>query len=131
MERVILNRFNQSRYQTLGELLYNGKVLCKTLELPWMSNQRGKSCIPPGEYTVVRRVSPKYGEHFHLVDVPGRQWILIHPANYVSQLLGCIAVGKSHRDINGDGRKDLTSSVDTMKILLKELPQSAFKLEII
>jgi len=131
MERVILNRFNQSKHQTLGELLYNGKVLCKTLELPWMSNQRGKSCIPTGEYTVVRRVSPKYGEHFHLVDVPGRQLILIHPANYVSQLLGCIAVGKAHRDINGDGRKDLTSSVDTMKMLLRELPQSAFKLEII
>lgn len=131
MERVILNRFNQSKNQTLGELLYNGKVMCKTLELPWMSNQRGKSCIPTGEYTVVRRVSPKYGEHFHLVDVPDRQWILIHPANYVSQLLGCIAVGKAHRDINGDGRKDLISSVDTMKMLLRELPQSAFKLEII
>ena len=131
MERVILNRFNQSRYQTLGELLFDGKVLCKTLELPWMSNQRGKSCIPTGQYTVVRRVSPKYGEHFHLIDVPGRQWILIHPANYVSQLLGCIAVGKSHRDINGDGRKDLTSSVDTMKMLLQTLPKKAFKLEII
>lgn len=131
MERVILNRFNQSKYQTLGELLFDGKVLCKTLELPYMSNQRGKSCIPTGEYTVVRRVSPKYGEHFHLVDVPGRQWILIHPANYVSQLLGCIAVGKSHRDINGDGRKDLTSSVDTMKMLLQTLPKNSFKLEII
>lgn len=131
MERVILNRFNQSKYQTLGELLFDGKVLCKTLELPWMSNQRGKSCIPTAEYTVVRRVSPKYGEHFHLLDVPGRQWILIHPANYVSQLLGCIAVGKSHRDINGDGRKDLTSSVDTMKMLLQTLPKKAFKLEII
>ena len=131
MERVILNRFNQSKYQTLGELLFDGKVLCKTLELPWMNNERGKSCIPTGEYTVVRRVSPKYGEHFHLVDVPGRQWILIHPANYVSQWLGCIAVGKAHRDINGGGRKDLTSSVDTMKMLLQTLPKKAFKLEII
>lgn len=131
MERVILNRFNESRHQVLGEIMYSGKILCKTLELPWKNNERGKSCIPFGEYTVIRRTSPKYGEHFHILDVPGRQWILIHQANYVSQLLGCIAVGKAHKDINGDGKKDVTSSKDTMQMLLQTLPKYAFKLEII
>ena len=122
MEIVYLNRFKGDSKQTLGELLYKGKVECKTLELAWNNNNRRVSCIPTGRYKVVRRVSKKYGQHFHITNVPNRDSILIHNANYHYQLLGCVAVGKDHIDINKDGYLDVTASKATMSYLLKILP---------
>ncbi|HMR89730.1 MAG TPA: DUF5675 family protein [Saprospiraceae bacterium] len=129
MESVYIKRTMPESKQTLGELLYNGKVLCKTLELPWLNNKRRESCIPTGTYEVIRRTSPKYGEHFHILNVPDRDAILIHNANYVRELKGCIAPGVNHTDIDGDGLRDVTSSKATMKLLLKVLPKT-FKLVI-
>jgi hypothetical protein len=54
-----------------------------------------------------------------LQDVPNRDWILIHPANYTRELLGCIAVGMDHKDIDKDGELDLTSSRKAMGEILK------------
>ena len=122
MEIVYLNRFKGDDKQTLGELLFKGKVECKTLELAWNSNNRRVSCIPTGRYRVVRRKSVKYGQHFHITGVPNRDTILIHNANYHYQLLGCVAVGNQHVDINKDGYLDVTSSKATMARILKTLP---------
>lgn len=122
MEKVYLNRFKSDQKQTLGELLFNGQVIAKTLELAWNDNNNRISCIPIGIYKVVRRWSKKYGNHFHVADVKGREFILIHNANYHYQLLGCIAVGRDHVDINKDGYLDVTQSKDTMSKLLKLLP---------
>jgi len=91
--------------------------------LPWKDNQRRISCIPEGEYEVVKRWSKKYGDHFHILGVDGRDYILTHAANFVRQLLGCIAVGLSHTDIDGDGLRDVTSSKKTLKQLNKILPE--------
>ena len=121
-DKVYINRIQADDKQTLGEMLYKGNVVAKTLELPWLQNNNKISCIPTGIYKVVRRKSAKYGNHFHITNVPGRQFILIHNANYHYQLLGCIAVGKEHADINKDGYLDVTSSKDTMAKLLKQLP---------
>lgn len=50
------------------------------------------SCIPEGKYILKKRYSNKFGWHIHLIDVPGRAFILIHPANDAKkELLGCIA----------------------------------------
>jgi len=112
--------------QTLGEMVavinHLEVMRCKTIELPWKDNQRRISCIPLGEYEVVKRSSAKFGEHFHLTNVPDRDWILIHPANYSRQLLGCIAPGKAFLDIDKDGLRDVTSSRDTLNRLLKLMP---------
>lgn len=127
METVTLirNKIQQSlNTQTLGSLWYKGKQLCVTLELPWNSNMKRISCIPTGTYNVVRRTSQKYGEHFHIQNVPNRSLILIHHANYHFDLLGCIGVGKNFAFINKDAHLDITSSRDTMKMLLKELPKT-------
>ena len=128
--RVTLIRTDLGKKQTLGMLLYDGKEVAKTIELAWRYNQARVSCIPTGEYDVVRRSSPKYGDHFHITEVPNRSLILIHVANYFDDLLGCIGVGKDHIDINGDGLRDVTSSGPTMRHLLAILPQK-FKLTII
>lgn len=131
--KLVAIRSNNDR-QTLGNMLAIDDTdivfQCKTLELPWKQNQRKVSCIPDGEYEVVRHESPKFGACFWVKDVPSRDSILIHPANYVSDLLGCIGVGQAHTDINKDGLRDLTNSKKTMETLLKLMP-SKFKLEII
>jgi len=123
MNSLSLIRTDLMDQQTLGRLYVlgqNGQVLfqCVTLELPWKDNQRNISCIPPGRYRIVRRRSAKYGLHLHILNVPGRDWILIHEANYFHQLRGCIAVGREIREINGDGIPDITDSVRTKNLLL-------------
>ncbi|MFN3802862.1 DUF5675 family protein [Belliella pelovolcani] len=117
-------RTHHQEKQTKGELFVldeNGQVLfsCFTLELPWKDNEFQVSCIPPGRYKVVPRYSKKYKHHLHILDVPDRSLILIHEANYVRQLLGCIAVGKARIDIDGDGLIDVTSSVLTKNKILE------------
>ncbi len=130
--------------QTEGELqVFNEdsgelEFVCKTLELPWLDNQTSISCIPEGHYDVVPRTSQKYKNHLHVTDVEGRSFILIHWGNYAgsknprtghSDIRGCILVGKTLTDINGDGIRDITSSKNTFKALMKVAPKG-FVLEI-
>lgn len=110
--------------QTKGRLFVldnTGKTLfeCFTLELPWRENQRNVSCIPAGRYPVIPRFSERFKHHLHLLNVPGRDLILIHEANFVDQLRGCIAVGDRRMDLNGDGLKDISNSVRTKNRLLE------------
>ena len=77
---------------TNGELWCDGKLICHTIELPWLENQRKISCIPEGSYTVRKRFVAKFQWHLWVTNVTGRQWILIHAANNaLKQLQGCIA----------------------------------------
>jgi len=127
---MIIKRLTDDGVQTLGIMtLPNGKVY-HTLELAWKNNNKKVSCIPKGKYKVRKRTSAKYGEHFHILNVPNRDMILIHFSNFHSDLLGCIAPGKGLADINKDGRLDVTGSRQAMKELLSTLPKE-FELEII
>jgi len=132
--KALLKRFDYSDKQTLGSLtIFNGADIlfsCYTLELPDLCNAKRKSCIPRGVYKVVSRRSAKYKKHYHILDVPNRSYILIHPGNYHTQILGCVLVGKKLADINGDGYKDVTSSRKTLKKILEVAP-NGFELEII
>jgi len=124
---AIIKRTEKSSLQTLGSLsIFNNNELlykCRTLELEEDVNAVRDDCIPTGSYTVVKRWSKKYGDHFHVTNVEGRDYILIHAANYHFQLLGCIAVGQAHIDINKDGLKDVTNSNKTMQDLNNILPK--------
>jgi hypothetical protein len=111
---------------------------CRTLELPWLDNQRNVSCIPEGYYDVDFRTSAKYPKHFIVNDVPGRSFILIHQGNYAgslnpksgkSDIRGCILVGKAFVDLDGDGLADITSSKSTLNKLLEVAPDG-FVLEV-
>jgi hypothetical protein len=130
METVYINRYKSDNKQTMGEMVYNGKVIAKTLELAWRDNEHQISCIPTGIYHVVRRWTSKYGNHFWIKDVPNRDMILIHHGNFHFNVLGCILVGKEHIDINYDGYKDVTASKVKMRELNKILPFD-FELKII
>jgi len=126
--RIRVLRTIDNGKQTNGVLYVekDNKILfeCFTLELPWKDNQRRVSCIPEGTYKAIKHRSPKFGESVWIQNVPNRSEILIHPANYVRQLLGCIAPGDSLRDIDGDGLDDVTNSRNTMNKILSLLPNS-------
>ena len=107
---------------TQGVLEWNGTIVCYTIELPWLGNQRRISCIPEGEYFLQLRFSPKFKWHFLLMDVPGRDLILIHPANDAKlELLGCIAPVTVHTGI-GKG-----SASRKALVRLKALTKKAFE----
>jgi hypothetical protein len=132
--RGVLIRLQENEKQTLGQLyIWDGLKLVfqgKTLELPWRDNERNVSRIPEGEYRVVRRTSKRFGQHFHIKDVPGRDLILIHVGNYYRQTEGCILIGQKFVDLDGDGNKDVSISRQTLEKLLKNTPKG-FVLNII
>ena len=123
---LLIIRDEFSDKSILGKLYLNGEFYGHTLELSWKDNKRNVSCIPRGEYKVIVRFSEKHGEHFLVSDVDDRDFILIHSANYHTQLRGCIAVGEAYADINGDNELDVTSSRDTIEDLLRILPDSFY-----
>lgn len=135
--KVVIERFRTQvdcNKQNLGMLfvIENEKIVfnCFTLELPDFNNKQNISQIPRGFYKVKRRYSEKFKNHFHVLNVPGRELILIHILNYYHQTEGCIGVGETLKDINKDGILDLTNSGNTMKELLRILPNE-FDIEII
>ena len=96
---LVLNRTYFSE-GTQGVLEWNGTIVCYTIELSWLGNQKRISCIPEGEYVVQKRFSAKFQWHLHLKNVPGRDVILIHPANEArTELLGCLAPVTLHTGI--------------------------------
>jgi hypothetical protein len=128
MNSIKIVRDIKSKNQIQGQLfVLNEKAeivfRCFTLELPWLNNSKRISAIPEGKYDVKKRYSKKYDWHLELLKVPKRSFILIHEANFVRQLLGCIAVGEKRIDIDKDGLIDVTSSVKTKIELLKHLSE--------
>jgi hypothetical protein len=102
---------------TLGTLRRNGTTL-QSLERPWKpgppGGMKGVSCVPPGMYRLVRHDTEAHPRTFALVneelsvyhyEIPpgtqGRTAVLIHVANWVSEIRGCIALGME-RALNGD-----------------------------
>ncbi len=109
---------------TQGDLEWNGTLVCYTIELPDLGNQRRISCIPEGIYDLKARESLKLGWHLHLQNVPGRDLILIHPANDArKELLGCIAPVSQ---LTGIGRGSASRAAMAK---LKEVVLSCFERE--
>jgi hypothetical protein len=132
---ALLKRQKSTETQTLGAFTYYQDRIklifsCKTIELEVDCNAYRDDAIPSGYYKVVKRYSKKYGWHFHITGVEGRTLILIHNANFSRQLLGCVGVGASHKDIDKDGLVDVTSSKSTLKRMNKIFPNE-FILKII
>ena len=117
MIQLQLNRDYFTSYCTLGYLSEPGGRKWPTIERPWVScessscGEKGQSCIPLGDYRVLRYSSdahpsvyalsaPMLGVYISDAEVPGplrgfaRTNCLIHPANWASELRGCVAPGK-------------------------------------
>lgn len=126
---IKISRSTISTKQTLGTFqIVNDDIPVlngQTLELKWLNNQTGISCIPVGEYEWKKVGATKNipYEHILILDVEGRSGICIHKANYFSQLRGCIAPGDKHIDINNDGEKDVRNSGFTFDKIMAIVPE--------
>jgi hypothetical protein len=94
--KIFLHRTKEDEHGTHGVIKdEEGKVICYTIELPWLNNQRKVSCIPEGTYNCSAYTSKKYPDCWELQDVPDRDKILIHAGNTIKDTQGCILVGTS------------------------------------
>lgn len=98
---LIRTKFLSDR--TIGALHINDRLFCDTMEPAHSLNIYGM--IPQGEYTITLNVqSPRFLQVStyksinarlpRLLNVPGRDGILIHPGNYPKDTRGCILVGQ-------------------------------------
>ncbi len=110
---------------------------CATIERPWRGNEARTSCIPEGEYDLRLRNSPivqrtskgEFTQGWQVQEVPGRSLIMIHIANYASDLLGCIGVGQ--RQVVMNGQVAVNNSTLCFRSLMGQLQkQAAWKLTI-
>ena len=128
MEMIIYRTTNEEK-QRLGTgflVKENGEVPFDfyTLELADRQNKRSISCIPAGVYRVIKRRSIRFGEHFHIQNVPHRELILIHVGNSYRNTNGCILVGTGLKNIDNDETTDIVNSLEAMRQLLALLPDS-------
>lgn len=102
---LTLIRYHLGSTVTQGVIGYDGSYLGDTLELPWKDNLDFVSCIPVGIYDIWHRIIPADDDRFKIKNgyvienVPGRDMTMLHPANSVSQLKGCIAPGVKHGEV--------------------------------
>ena len=95
-------------------------------------------CIPVGTYHVewIVGVHPAHPAVYEVMNVPGRSAILIHSANWIEQLLGCIALGASKEIVSGtwDGmainHMGITASKATLAEFITHMKQEPFTLTI-
>ena len=138
MKQAKLLRIIKSDKETLGVLITeetNEIFVCKSLELAWKGNQSNISCIPAGEYickwTRSVHLSQLKGEDvftYQVFDVPEREGIRIHSANYFTQIQGCVALGSALKDINSDGQLDAVHSGETVAKFAEIMNHEDFKL---
>ena len=133
---ILIERFSPEVNQTIGNLyLLNdmGGMIDSwfSLELPWLDNANYISCIPIGDYTAYKHVSPKFGPCLWIKEVNGRSEVLIHPANYHTQLLGCIAIGKDLKHINTGKDIDVAQSRKAMAELLNQIEGNEIHIKIV
>lgn len=100
---VVLERFDESDQGVFGYVWTRGPRFFSG-ECPARDNRPLVSCIlPVGIHRVAWILSPRlHRATYRVLDCPGRDGILLHPANlmgdsakgYACQLLGCIALGE-------------------------------------
>jgi hypothetical protein len=113
--RIILRRFAYTPMGTFGHLIMLGNEFeCYTVERPWKDNQPEISCIPEGNYELVLGRFNKGGyPAYEFVEVPGREYIKIHIANTMDDVLGCIGLGSSLGFVQGKWAVTLSSRAHT------------------
>lgn len=95
--RIYVIRATENSDTTFGVFVKeDGTAFACSMELKWKNNAKSISRIPAGEYPIKRYLSPKFKiETFRIYGVPDRDACLVHPANVVTELEGCIAIGNS------------------------------------
>lgn len=139
---IELVRFAYLENCTLGWLDVDTLKLA-TIERPWIVNPQGpggkrrESCVPDGQYLVRPHTSARFPGTYALIntqlgvwhqpgDIPegqawGRSAILIHRANVVANIIGCIAVGLRHGFFADEhGVLDSKLALNELRAVLKQ-----------
>lgn len=134
LERVYL------KDRTLGSIISDkGGIIAKTLELPWLNNQRSISCIMEGTYLVTLSGPvladdpateedesggrhPRPYSHYIVHNVPGRSGILIHRGHTPAWSKGCITVGGRFGDFN-TAAPTIEDSASKLQWMVENLPK--------
>lgn len=123
---------NHPVYGCFGALLDPDRLpFCVTLEDPYnfeTAEQEGsQSAIRTGRYVCKAILSPKFGNTFQVMDVPGRTAILIHAGNTsnnaaggkLDDTRGCVLLANSFGDV--DGQPGVIGSKDALNKFLTRL----------
>jgi hypothetical protein len=140
---LLLERFSYASSETEGVLNVAAHDLA-TIERPWvpwhtLGGKPFASCVPDGEYTLEPWTRPNRGEVYILsnpklgvyrlkedrIGDVGRYLVLIHVANWVTNVVGCIGPG-TRRSVmknpeTGRYERSVSSSGEAMKILREQL----------
>lgn len=146
MKNLLLERLPTTPKYTEGFLSWRGGIVA-TMERPWIAaNTPGgkpyESCVPAGVYKlrphirgdgkeVVALVNPALGVYYLEDDMPGeggRFLILIHIANWVEDVVGCIGPGLWKQD-STKGRM-VSSSKSAMKKIMEYIDGDEAEIEI-
>lgn len=105
---------------TNGTIVYDGEIVCHTIELPWRNNLQRLSCIPEGCYKLKKQKYHKHGEQIGIMNVLHREAILIHAANDAQkELMGCIAPVTA---LTGEGKgTESRKALEKLKALVYSL----------
>lgn len=113
-----LARTDRHQTRTVGQLFVNDKWECYTLEDAVRDDPNpvtpeneakvpGRTAIPLGQYQVVAALSPKFGPNtLTLLNVPGFTYIRIHAGNRDTDTEGCLLVGQTLEDWDGEPGPD-------------------------
>lgn len=125
-----LERFGSIPGQgTFGQMYIEDLKVC-TVEREDLNNKRGVSCIPAGVYDLIPHVRPNKDKVYAVVneelgvyqyphEAAKRDLILIHVANTMNDIQGCIAPGSVHSIVKG--KLGVINSGDTMKKIIQLL----------
>lgn len=129
---VLTRNIDNTYKETTGSLTV-GNWSCKTLELSWLNNQPNISCIPKGNYLCKWKFKlNSLAYHYELQLVPNRSGIFIHAGNYATgskvDTAGCILLGASYNDLDGNGTPDIISSNLVLSAFEKLMAKKDFTL---
>lgn len=124
--KLTITRQQGTALSTPGLLDIDGVFQCYTLE-PRMDRAKGKPfAIPSGDYVLALERSPHFsaimGYDFltpHVLDVPGFDYIEIHPGNKPADTLGCCLVGETRSPAAPDWIGNSVVAFNTLMARLK------------
>lgn len=131
---AVLTRESSTDQGTFGRFLLDNGMAWHSLELPWRDNAPLVSCIPAGKYDAVLKPSPKHHcDLYHLEGTAPRQAIEIHAANWAgdtlqgwhSDLLGCIALGKSIGNLTPSEGRSQAALIESKKAIQEFMAATA------
>ena len=107
-----LVRLEKTTEGFIGDLLIDGRVVCRTLE-------RDDTFIKPGCYCCDRYHSAKYPDTFE-IKVPGHTKVLFHALNTEDETEGCVGDG-SEIGYDSKGRRAILEARDAMVDFMKAM----------